>query len=160
MNKPTKIILAGVFVALLLRLVANLLGSNGIIPFVAAYLAIAAAYWFALQKGWLRSILRFIAILLILMALIPGSLPSAHLAIGSALISFQMVLSLWFTIKSLNWIDGVVLVIQQIAGIGILFGIANKSPYLLHFQILFQLCFVILLVRAVNAPTDKKILSI
>mgnify|MGYP000376067814 CR=1 FL=1 len=152
MNKSTKIILIGSLIALALRL-TNLTAF--------AYLALAGAFWFALHKNWLRSVLRFIAIVLVLMALISNELSaSAHLVFGCALISFQMVLSLWFAVKSLNWIDGVIVVIEQVAGIGILFGLANKNPYLLPFQILFQACFVILLVRVVNAPTDKKVLSI
>jgi hypothetical protein len=137
--------------------------SNGptIVLYALMYITLAATYWFAAGKGWLRGMLRTIAILLIAMLITPASdTGAAHMAVASALVSFQMVLSLWFVIKSLTWIDGLLITLQFIAGISILFSLGGSASYLLHAQVAFQGCFTGLLARALNAPTDKNILSI
>jgi len=177
MTKPAKNITFGTLAAFVVLIIAILIQPAGIsankgigyynqttatlVPYSIAYISLAATYWFSMGKGWLRSMLRFIAILLVGLLLTPPQLSApAHLAIASALVSFQMVLSLWFAIRGLHWIDGLLLAVEFAAGIAILFAIAAPTGYLLHLQIVFQLSFTALLVRAVNAPTDENVLSI
>jgi hypothetical protein len=128
--------------------------------YAIAYLSIAAAYWFADKKGWLSGILKFIAVLFVGLLLTPPQTQKpAHLALASALISFQIVLSLWFAVKRINWIDGLLLIVQFSAGIATLFALDSKTGYLLQLQLIFQLAFTIMLVRALNSVSDDNILS-
>lgn len=131
------------------------------ILYLGVYGVLAATYWLAAEKGWIKLMLRTIAALLIAMALTPARDGAAvHMAVASALVSFQMVVSMWIAIKSLHWIDGLLIAAQFVAGLLILFALGGSVAYLLHAQIVFQLSFSVLLVRAFEAPTDKKILSI
>jgi hypothetical protein len=129
--------------------------------YLLAYGLLATTYWVAAKKGWIKLMLRTIAVLLVAMALTPArDGAAAHMAVASALVSFEMVVSMWIAIKSLHWIDGLLITAQFIAGLVILFSLGSSAAFLLHAQIVFQVCFTALLVRAFNAPTDKNILSI
>lgn len=128
--------------------------------YLVVYAILAATYWLAADKGWIKLMLKTISVLLVAMALTPaGDGAAAHMAVASALVSFQMVVSMWIAIKSLHWIDGLLIATQLFAGLVILFALGGSVAYLLHAQIVFQLSFSLLLVRAFESPTDKNILS-
>jgi len=129
-----------------------------IIPYTAAFLLYAFCLWKASdlqledpRRGTvLNWILKIMAVQVIGLLLTPyNHLYNIHVFFGAGLFSLQLVLSL-LLIKWLlfNWVNLTLVMIEFLSGVASLYYLPQSRGLLLQTQVIFQLAFGYLLIRA------------
>lgn len=138
-----------------------------IIPYSLAFFLNAFFYWEAargLDNGhfpykYAATSLRVMAVLLIGLVVTPHQLVDPiHTKIGAALFSFQLLLSIWLLIKlAPSWQNITLVLAEVLSGLGALYYLPKAHGLLLQFQVIFQLAFGWLLIRALNSIQAERL---
>lgn len=130
---------------------------NTVVPYSLAYLIIAYTDWAIAQdiktKAQINKVLstslKIISILIIGLVLTPHQLINPiHTAFGSALFSFQLILSFWLMYKlNFDWLLALLVVFMLLSGITAFYYLPKNNGLLLQTQLVFQISFSGFLIR-------------